>query len=132
MAPDRPAPRRVRSDLRRDAGTLLAVRLGREGRDVDRALKSESLTCAVAALRARQAHLLPRSPQPRTPRGSPKVMGFALAAAVLAERFDLVGRARNGAGVVSVGRRRARLGLDHGPNPHGGIVGGVQDLLDMP
>ena len=59
-----------------------------------KALRSESLTCAVAALRARQAHVLPRFGAAEDAARLAEVMSFALAAAVLAERIGLVvGRA---------------------------------------
>ena len=59
-----------------------------------KALRSESLTCAVAALRARQAHILPRFGAAEDAARLAEVMSFALAAAVLAERIGLaVGRA---------------------------------------
>jgi len=58
------------------------------------ALRSESLTCAVAALRARQARVLPRFAAAEDAARLAEVMSFALAAAVVAERFGLVaGRA---------------------------------------
>ncbi len=57
-------------------------------------VKSESLTCAVAALRARQAHVLPRFGAAEDAARLAEVMSFALAAAVLAERIGLAaGRA---------------------------------------
>ena len=59
-----------------------------------KALRSESLTCAVAALRARQAHVLPRFGAAEDAARLAEVMSFALAAAVVAERIGLaVGRA---------------------------------------
>ena len=58
------------------------------------ALRSEALTCAVAALRARQAHVIPRFAAAEDAARLAEVMSFALAAAVVAERFGLVaGRA---------------------------------------
>ena len=58
------------------------------------ALKSESLTRAVAALRVRQAHVLPRFAAAEDAARLAEVMSFALAAAVVAERFgQLAGRA---------------------------------------
>ena len=58
------------------------------------ALRSEALTCAVAALRARQARVIPRFAAAEDAARLAEVMSFALAAAVVAERFGLVaGRA---------------------------------------
>ena len=58
------------------------------------ALASESLTCAVAALRARQAQVLPRFAATEDAARLAEVMSFAPAAAVVAEGFGLVaGRA---------------------------------------
>jgi len=58
------------------------------------ALRSESLTCAVAALRARQARVLPRFAAAEDAARLAEAMSFALAAAVVAERFGVVtGRA---------------------------------------
>ena len=58
------------------------------------ALRSEALTCAVAALRARQARVLPRFAAAEDAARLAEVMSFALATAVVAERFGLlVGRA---------------------------------------
>ena len=58
------------------------------------ALRSEALTCAVAALKARQARVLPRFAAAEDAARLAEVMSFALAAAVVAERFGLVaGRA---------------------------------------
>ena len=57
------------------------------------ALKAEALTCAVAALRARQARMLPRSAGAEDAARLAEVMSFALATAVVAERFGAtVGR----------------------------------------
>ena len=57
-------------------------------------LRSEALTCAVAALRARQARVLPRFAAAEDAARLAEVMSFALATAVVAERFGLlVGRA---------------------------------------
>ena len=57
-------------------------------------LRSEALTAAVAALRARQARVLPRFTAAEDVARLAEVMSFALAAAVVAERFGLVaGRA---------------------------------------
>ena len=58
------------------------------------ALRCETLACAVAALRARQARVLPRFPAAEDAARLADVMSFALAAAVVAERFAAVaGRA---------------------------------------
>ena len=58
------------------------------------ALRAEALTCAVAALRARQARVLPRFAAAEDAARLAEVMSFALATAVVAERFGLlVGRA---------------------------------------
>ena len=58
------------------------------------ALKSEALTCAVAALRVRQAHVLPPFAGAEDVVRLAEVMSFALVAAVVAERFGLqAGRA---------------------------------------
>ena len=58
------------------------------------ALRRESLTCAVAALRARQARVLPRFAAAEDAARLAEVMSFALAACVVAERFAAVaGRA---------------------------------------
>ena len=58
------------------------------------ALRRESLTCAVAALRARQARVLPRFSAAEDAARLAEVMSFALAACVVAERFAAVaGRA---------------------------------------
>ena len=58
------------------------------------ALKRETLVCAVAALRARQARVLPRFAAAEDAARLAEVMSFALAAAVVAERFAAVaGRA---------------------------------------
>ena len=58
------------------------------------ALKQETLACAVAALRARQARVLPRFAAAEDAARLAEVMSFALAACVVAERFAAVaGRA---------------------------------------
>ena len=58
------------------------------------ALRHESLACAVAALRARQARVLPRFAAAEDAARLAEVMSFALAACVVAERFAAVaGRA---------------------------------------
>ena len=58
------------------------------------ALKRETLACAVAALRARQARVLPRFAAAEDAARLAEVMSFALAAGVVAERFAAVaGRA---------------------------------------
>ena len=58
------------------------------------ALRRESLACAVAALRARQARVLPRFAAAEDAARLAEVMSFALAACVVAERFAAVaGRA---------------------------------------
>ena len=58
------------------------------------ALRRESLGCAVAALRARQARVLPRFAAAEDAARLAEVMSFALAACVVAERFAAVaGRA---------------------------------------
>ena len=58
------------------------------------ALRRETLICAVAALRARQAHVLPRFAAAEDAARLAEVMSFALAACVVAERFAAVaGRA---------------------------------------
>ena len=58
------------------------------------ALKRETLVCAVAALRARQARVLPRFAAAEDAARLAEVMSFALAACVVAERFAAVaGRA---------------------------------------
>ena len=58
------------------------------------ALRRETLACAVAALRARQARVLPRFAAAEDTARLAEVMSFALAAAVVAERFAAVaGRA---------------------------------------
>ena len=57
-------------------------------------LRRESLACAVAALRARQARVLPRFAAAEDAARLAEVMSFALAACVVAERFAAVaGRA---------------------------------------
>ena len=57
-------------------------------------LKRETLACAVAALRARQARVLPRFAAAEDAARLAEVMSFALAACVVAERFAAVaGRA---------------------------------------
>ncbi len=59
------------------------------------ALKSDALACAVAALRVRQAHVLPRFAAAEDAARLTEAMSFALATAVVAERFGLVvGRTR--------------------------------------
>jgi len=58
------------------------------------ALRRESLACAVAALRARQARVLPRFAAAEDAARLAEMMSFALAACVVAERFAVVaGRA---------------------------------------
>ena len=58
------------------------------------AVKSEALTCAAAALRVRQAHVLPRFAAAEDAARLAEAMSFALAVAVVAERFGLLaGRA---------------------------------------
>ena len=54
------------------------------------AVKRESLTCAVAALRVRQARVLPRFAAAEDAARLAEVLSFALTAAVVAERFGLV------------------------------------------
>ena len=59
------------------------------------ALRRETLVCAVATLRARQARVLPRFAAAEDAARLAEVMSFALAACVVAERFAAVaGRAR--------------------------------------
>ena len=58
------------------------------------AMRRETLVCAVAALRARQARVLPRFAAAEDAARLAEVMSFALAACVVAERFAAVaGRA---------------------------------------
>ena len=58
------------------------------------ALKRETLACAIAALRVRQARVLPRFAAAEDAARLAEVMSFALAACVVAERFAAVaGRA---------------------------------------
>ena len=58
------------------------------------ALRRETLACAIAALRARQARVLPRFAAAEDAARLAEVMSFALAACVVAERFAAVaGRA---------------------------------------
>lgn len=58
------------------------------------ALRRETLACAVAALRARQARVLPRFAAAEDAARLAEVMSFALAACMVAERFAAVaGRA---------------------------------------
>ena len=58
------------------------------------ALRERTLKCAVAALKVRQAHVLPRFAAAEDSSRMAEVMSFALAACVVAERFGLVlGRA---------------------------------------
>lgn len=58
-------------------------------------LKEQALTCCIAALRVRQAHVLPRFAAAEDAARLAEGMSFALAACVVAERFGLVaGRAR--------------------------------------
>ena len=58
------------------------------------ALRRETLACVVAALRARQARMLPRFAAAEDAARLAEVMSFALAACVVAERFTaVVGRA---------------------------------------
>ena len=54
------------------------------------AVRSEALTCAVAALRARQARVLPRFAAAEDAARLAEAMSFALATAVVAERFGLL------------------------------------------
>ena len=54
------------------------------------ALRRETLACAVAALRARQARVLPRFAAAEDAARLAEVMSFALAACVVAERFAAV------------------------------------------
>ena len=54
------------------------------------ALRRETLVCAVAALRARQARVLPRFAAAEDAARLAEVMSFALAACVVAERFAAV------------------------------------------
>ena len=80
-----------------------ALRRKRAGR-VLAALRRESLACAVAALRARQARVLPCFAAAEDATRLAEVMSFALAACVVAERFAAVaGRAR----LARPGARRA-------------------------
>ena len=55
-----------------------------------KAPRTESLTCAVAALRARQARVLPRFAAAEDVARLAEAMSFALAACVFGERFGLV------------------------------------------
>ena len=58
------------------------------------ALRERALQCAIAALKVRQAHVLPRFAAAEDSSRMAEVMSFALAACVVAERFGLVlGRA---------------------------------------
>ena len=58
------------------------------------ALRERALKCAIAALKVRQAHVLPRFAAAEDSSRMAEVMSFALAACVVAERFGLVlGRA---------------------------------------
>ena len=62
------------------------------------ALRRESLACAVAALRARQARVLPRFAAAEDAARLAEVMSFALAACVVAERFAAVAGQATAAG----------------------------------
>jgi len=58
------------------------------------ALRERALSCAVAALKVRQAHMLPRFAAAEDAARLTEAMSFALAACVLAERFgQVLGRA---------------------------------------
>ena len=82
------------------------------------ALRSESLTSAVAALRARQARVLPRFAAAEDAARLAEAMSFALAAAVVAERFGLVaGRASAPGWCPLAGDVPASAVLADGPVP---------------
>ena len=77
-------------------GEMLARfwRCAKEGRGVEWiVLRDQALNCAIAALKVRQARVVPRAAPVEDAARLAEVMSFALAACVLAERFaQVVGR----------------------------------------
>ena len=89
------------------------------------ALESEALTCAVAALRVRQAHGLPRFAVAEDAVRLAEDMSFALAAAVVAERFSLVAGRASADGwcpLTADVSAAATLGEDSVPSSYGALL----------
>ena len=64
------------------------------------ALRERTLKCAIAALKVRQAHVLPRFAAAEDSHRLAEAMSFALAACVVAERFaQVLGAPRDATGV---------------------------------
>ena len=88
-------------------------------------LRREALACAVAALRARQARVLPRFAAAEDAARLAEVMSFALAACVVAERFAAVAGRATAPGwrpLTDDVPERAALGGAPPPRPFGALL----------
>ena len=93
MAPDGPARAEFEATYGAMLGGFWRYAAGARGK-AWAALRRETLACAVAALRARQARVLPRFAAAEDAERLAEVMSFPLAACVVVERFAAVaGRA---------------------------------------
>ena len=89
------------------------------------ALKRETLVCAVAALRARQARVLPRFAAAEDAARLAEVMSFALAACVVAERFAAVAGRTTAPGwrpLTDDVPESAAVGAEPPPRPFGALL----------
>ena len=89
------------------------------------ALRRETLTCAVAALRARQARVLPRFAAAEDAARLAEVMSFALAACVVAERFAAVAGRATAPGwrpLTDDVPETAAVGAEPPPRPFGALL----------
>ena len=89
------------------------------------ALRRETLACAVAALRARQARVLPRFAAAEDAARLAEVMSFALAACVVAERFAAVAGRAAAPGwhpLTDDVPENAAVGAEPPPRPFGALL----------
>ena len=89
------------------------------------ALRRETLACAVAALRARQARVLPRFAAAEDAARLAEVMSFALAACVVAERFAAVAGRATAPGwrpLTDAVPEGAAVGVEPPPRPFGALL----------
>ena len=89
------------------------------------ALRRETLACAVAALRARQARVLPRFAAAEDAARLAEVMSFALAACVVAERFAAVAGRATAPGwrpLTDDVPESAAVGSESPPRPFGALL----------
>ena len=89
------------------------------------ALRRETLICAVAALRARQARVLPRFAAAEDAARLAEVMSFALAACVVAERFAAVAGRSMAPGwrpLTDEVPESATVGAEPPPRPFGALL----------